>query len=94
MHRFSAAGSICQVDAAGGVAAGVHRQQLINAQPPMLVLAHVASCCCYALPLLCGNVSSSSPASPTEVWDQPGSIHLGSIVAVVVGVVLVGVVVG
>ncbi len=53
-----------------------------------------SSCCCYALPLLCGNVSSSSPAGPTEVWDQPGSIHLGSIVAVVVGVVLVGVVVG
>ncbi len=44
MHGLSAAGSICQVDAAGGVDAGGHRQQLINAQPPMLVLAHVAAC--------------------------------------------------
>ncbi len=43
MHGLSAAGSICQVDAAGGVAAGVHRQQLIHVQPPM-VLAHVAAC--------------------------------------------------
>ena len=42
MHGLSSAGLIRQVDAAGGVAAGVRGQPRFLVQPPM-VLAHVAA---------------------------------------------------